>query len=85
MVLLELDARDADVFGLHPVYAGDALVGLTTSGAYGHRVGKSLALAYLKRDVDLDSVLDVRVLTEPTVARVLHRVPYDPTNARMRA
>ncbi len=31
-----------------PLYRDDVLVGATTSGAWGHRIGKSLALAYVK-------------------------------------
>jgi glycine/D-amino acid oxidase-like deaminating enzyme len=38
---------DSDCAGNEPVYAADRLVGLTTSGAFGHAVGKSLAFAYV--------------------------------------
>ena len=33
-----------------PVYRDGILVGSTTSGAWGHRVGRSLALGYVKCD-----------------------------------
>jgi dimethylglycine dehydrogenase len=85
MSLLALDATDTDVFGLHPVIMDGELVGITTSGAYGHRVGKSLALAYLRRGIDLDAAMSVNLLGDSIPATVLDRVPYDPTNTRMRS
>jgi len=44
LVYLEVDANTADVLGNEPVYHNNERVGLTTSGAYGFRVNKSLAL-----------------------------------------
>ncbi|MBT3556362.1 MAG: FAD-dependent oxidoreductase [Rhodospirillales bacterium] len=85
MVLMALDGTDTDVFGLHPVMMGDDLVGITTSGAYGHRVGMSLALAYLQRGIDLDAPMSVNVLGNAIPATALDRIPYDPTNTRMRS
>ena len=64
---------------------GDDLVGITTSGAYGHRVGMSLALAYLQRGIDLDAPMSVNVLGNAIPATALDRIPYDPTNTRMRS
>ena len=40
--------EEVDPFYAHPVYAGDQVIGVVTSGAYGHRTGKVLALAYLR-------------------------------------
>lgn len=85
MHLLSVDASNVDVFGLHPVLLDGEVVGTTSSGGYGHRVGMSLALAYLRTDVDLDAELMISINGEPVTAQVLERVPYDPTNVRMRA
>ena len=49
-VTLEIEADDADPWGNEPIYDGEAMVGRATSGAYGHTVGKSLALGYVARD-----------------------------------
>ncbi len=49
LTMLEVDAQDADAVGFEPIWQGDTVVGVTTSGAYGHRVGKSLALAMVDR------------------------------------
>jgi len=48
-------------------------------------VGMSLALAYLRTDVAMDAELSISILAETFSAEILERVPYDPTNARMRA
>ena len=85
LVLLEVAAADADAARHDGVWLGDRQVGTVTSGAYGHHVGKSLALAYLDRDV-IDPAVDlaVFVLGEERSARVLPGPPYDPTGARLR-
>ncbi len=85
MMLLSVGTTDVDVFGLHPVLLNGEVVGVTSSGGYGHRVGMSLALAYLRTDVAMDAELRISILAETFSAEILERVPYDPTNARMRA
>ena len=42
---------DADASADEGIWIGDRRVGFVTSGAYGHHVGMSLALAYVDRDV----------------------------------
>ena len=63
------------------------LVGYTTSGAYGHWVGKSLALAYVDRDVVEmgDAALTVDVIGETRAARLLTAPVFDPKGVRIRA
>lgn len=84
MVLLELDCTGAYPFYSHAVFHADAPVGIVTSAAYGHRIGKWLALAYL-REKGLRDGLTVRVLQQEFPARVLDEPPYDPTNAKLRS
>ena len=91
LVLLEVDAADADAANGDGVWREDRLVGLVTSGAYGHHVGMSLALAYLDAAV-VDAAragrpsgtLAVAVLGEPRRARILPEIPYDPAGRRLR-
>ncbi|GAB5471530.1 MAG: FAD-dependent oxidoreductase [Rhodospirillales bacterium] len=80
LVLLELP-ETADPFYLHPLYGGDALAGMVTSAAYGHRVGRSLALAYLRPDA-LGTHVEVEILGRRVAAEILPRPPYDPENDR---
>ena len=61
---------------------GDRLVGEVTSGAYGHTVGKSLALALI--DADASDGLTVFVIGQPKTARVLPEPPVDPAGLLIR-
>ena len=85
MALLEIDCPTADPFGLHPLFAGDRVVGITTSGAYGHRTGRQLALAYLEREaLAPDRDLGIEIIGSPGCAKILTQPPYDPDNTRPR-
>ncbi|MFZ0322931.1 MAG: FAD-dependent oxidoreductase [Actinomycetes bacterium] len=85
LVLLDVDATDADASGDEGVWLDGRLVGTTTSGAYGHHVGRSLALAYVERataEAMPDLVVDV--VGEARPAQILTEVPYDPQGLRLR-
>ncbi len=85
LVLLALDSADADVAGFEPVMAGDRRVGFVTSGAYGHHVGQSLALAYVEQATAAKPPeLSVEVLGESRRARILTEPPYDPRGLKVR-
>jgi dimethylglycine dehydrogenase len=86
LVLLAVEADKADAAQDDGVWAGDRLVGLVTSGAYGHQVGMSLALAYVDADVlRAGKDLTVYVVGIERTARVLPEIPYDPAGAKLRA
>ena len=82
----EVDAADVDVRGAEPCMAGDTCIGLTTSGGYGHRVGKSLFFACVPLDhAAPGSRFAIQLQGELREARVLEHPAYDPENARMKA
>ncbi|WP_371226974.1 GcvT family protein [Roseovarius sp. 2305UL8-3] len=83
MVLLDIDAGEVDPFYAHTVWQDKRPVGIVTSGAYGHRTGKVLALAYL-RDAAAREGLSVSILGHHCPATVLNEPPYDPTNIRLK-
>jgi len=86
LVYLEVDAADADVLGNEAVYVDEKPVGITTGGAYGHTVGKSLAFAYVPPEhAGPGSELEIAILGERRGARVISEPAYDPDNARLRA
>ncbi|MGC1388805.1 MAG: FAD-dependent oxidoreductase [Steroidobacteraceae bacterium] len=87
MALLDVDARGLDPFYAHPVLRGDAVIGLVTSGAYGHRTNQALALAYLKAgEIEAGShQLSIQILDQHCPARILGCAPYDPGNERQRS
>ena len=86
IVLGEVDASDVDPRGAEPVIAGETCIGLTTSGGYGHRTGKSLFFACVPHDhAAPGSGFDIVLQGERRPARVLESAPYDPDNTRMKA
>ncbi|MEE3328171.1 MAG: FAD-dependent oxidoreductase [Myxococcota bacterium] len=87
LVYLDVDARDADCIGGEPVYAEGRVIGVTSSGAYGHRTGKSLALAYVEPAFSRPGqTIEVEVLEERCAALVLESDPvFDPSNQRLRS
>jgi dimethylglycine dehydrogenase len=85
LVLIAIDARDADVSGYEPVWIGERRIGFVTSGAYGHHVRQSLALAYVERAAaESLAVVDVHVVGERRPGRILPKAPYDPKGLRLR-
>jgi dimethylglycine dehydrogenase len=86
-VTLEVqDVTDADARGSEPIYVGDALVGRTTSGGFGWRVGKSLALAMVRPDLaQIGQRLEVTILGERHRAVVIADSPFDPGNDALRS
>ncbi len=81
-----VDAADVDVRGGEPCLIGGACIGLTTSGGYGHRVGKSLFFACVPLEhATPGSNFAIQLQGELREARVLEHPAYDPDNAKMKA
>lgn len=59
---------------------GDRVVGVCTSGGYGHATGKSLTFAYVKTGVTDN--LEVVILGERRALTPLNDPAWDPANAR---
>ena len=86
LVYMSVDAVDADAHGNEPVYASDQLVGLTTSGGYGHTVKQSIAFAFVKPEFTAPGTqLEIAILGQRCGATVVAEPLYDPTNQRLRA
>ena len=85
-VPLIVEAGNVDAVYLSSVWQGDQVVGLVTSGGYGHRIGKSIALAYIRSDLAVEGEkLEVEILGQRTPATVASEPLYDPENERLRA
>jgi dimethylglycine dehydrogenase len=86
LVTLEVQGvTDADARGSEPVTKNGAMVGRTTSGGYGWRTGKSLALAMVNPEFSqVGGEVDVRILGETRRAVVIPDSPYDPANKALR-
>ncbi len=86
LVCLVVQAVDADPWGYNPIYHGETLVGMTSSGGYGHRTGKSIALGYVAPDLAAAGTkLHVEVLGQRLNAEVVAMPLYDPQNERIKA
>ncbi len=76
---------DADARGSEPIFHTGEIVGRTTSGGYGWRVGQSLALGMVRPDLgEVDTELDVVILGERRRAVVIPDSPFDPENLTLR-
>ncbi len=87
LVMLEVDAADADCQGGEGVFATDGSpLGLVTSGGFGFYTQKSLAFAYISEShSEPGTEMDVLILGEPQRATVRGEDAYDPTNSALRA
>ncbi|HYM42012.1 MAG TPA: FAD-dependent oxidoreductase [Steroidobacteraceae bacterium] len=85
-VPLLVDARDADAAAVSSVYCSGERVGLVTSGGFGYRLRRSLALGYVRSDLAVPGArLEVEILGERRAAVVAREPLYDPQNLRLRA
>ena len=86
LVYCEVDVDDCDCRGNEPVMDGDRVMGITTSGTWGHTVGRSLAFAYVDPAfADAGTKFEILIMDERRTATVLSEPAYDPTNEALRA
>ena len=85
-VTLEVDAVDADASGYEPIWQDGKRIGFVTSGAYGHTLQKSLAMALVNKDLAVTGTeLSVHLVGVERPCRVVAASPYDPQGMVMRA
>jgi dimethylglycine dehydrogenase len=86
-VTLVVEAGDCDAPYMSTLWQGDSIVGETTSGAWGHRVGKSVALGVLRSDLaQAGTRLEVEIFGERYAAEVQPEAPlWDPRNERLKS
>ncbi len=86
LTTLEVETERADPVGGEPVFdAGGAPIGQVSSGAYGHSVSASIALAFVKPEHAVPGrEVEVAILGRPHLARVLAEPPFDPRGERLR-
>ena len=87
MATLEVHGvTDADARGSEPIYLGDALVGRATSGGYGWRCDKSLALAMIQPDLaEPGAEFEIVILGRRHKATIIADSPFDPDNTALRS
>jgi len=75
-----------DAINLSSVWKGGERIGFVTSGGFGHRIGRSIALATLRTDCAAEGTeVEVEVLGERRAATVAREPLYDPQNTRLRS
>ena len=85
-VVMEVEARDADVVGYESIVKNDVAVGYVTSGAYGHTLGRSLAAGYVPTSLAQDGErFEIDILGENCVATVRLQPLHDPEGLRLRS
>jgi dimethylglycine dehydrogenase len=87
LVTLEVhNVTDADARGSEAIYQGDEIVGRATSGGYGWRVGKSLALAMIRPDLArVGAEFEIAILGVRHKATIIEDSPFDPDNEALRS
>ena len=78
--------KDADPRGNEPIYdRRGGLIGRCTSGGYGWRLKKSVALGMVRPEFgEIGSEIAVKILGTSYGATVIQESPFDPENARLR-
>ncbi|GFE49159.1 oxidoreductase [Roseobacter cerasinus] len=86
-VTLTVDAGDQDAPYMSPLFVGDEVVGETTSGDWGYRINKSVALGMLRKDLtEPGTEIEVEIYGKRCKATVQPDQPlWDPENERIRA
>lgn len=85
LVTLELASPEADATGYEPVWSDGRRIGFVTSGAYGHCVGKSLAMALVEPAFAAPgTALTTHIVGVERAATVIAPSPWDPKGERMR-
>ncbi|MEL7471417.1 MAG: FAD-dependent oxidoreductase [Pseudomonadota bacterium] len=86
-VTMTVDAGDCDAPYMSTVWVNGDVVGETTSGAWGYRVGKSIALGTIKVEHTVPGTeVEIEIFGERRKAVVQEDQPlWDPKNERLRA
>ncbi len=87
LVVVQIEQTESDANGGEPVFLTDGTpVGRVSSGAYGHSVGASIALCFIKTEqAAAGTQLDIAILGIPHRAVILQKPPFDAAGERLRA
>ena len=91
--LVQFTLDDPEPLLLHdePIWRDGVLVGRTTSGAYGHTLGRAVGMGYVSNEGAVDNAFinggayEIEIAGERYPAAVHLRPPYDPKGERIRA
>ena len=84
-VPLIIDTAIAEAPYCSPIFKGDEIVGISSSGGYGHTIEKNIALSFVRTDLAVEGTeLEVSILGERYPAVVSNEPLYDPKNRKLR-
>lgn len=90
LAVFTLDDAEPLLHGDEPIYRDGVLVGRTSSGSFGHTLGRAVGLGYVESDQEVDATFirsghyEIEVLAERYVAAASLRPLYDPKSQRVR-
>jgi 4-methylaminobutanoate oxidase (formaldehyde-forming) len=91
LVIFVVEDPGPVLWGSEPIYRNGQAVGYTTSGSYGHTVGRAIAMGYVNNSAGVNSEFiksgrfEINVSGERFSARAYLRAPYDPERKRILA
>jgi dimethylglycine dehydrogenase len=86
LATFSLGGVDADASGDEPIWHDGRVVGWVTSGAYGYRVGRSVALGYIPAALANETRgFEIELLGARRQAQRELQAPYDPQGRKMRS
>jgi dimethylglycine dehydrogenase len=86
LAALIIDGNSADAPPCSIVFRHGERIGIVSSGGFGHRIGRSIALAFLRPEsTEPGTQLEVEILGERFPAIVAEEPIYDPSNTRLKA
>jgi glycine cleavage system aminomethyltransferase T len=89
-ILLSVDDPDVILMGLEPILVDGEILGYTTSAAYGHTVGRSVAIGYIQlggssiEDIVANGRFEVEAALTRHSATTSLKPLHDPTGSRLR-
>jgi sarcosine dehydrogenase len=90
LVNFVLDDPEALPWGDEPIWCEGRIVGSTTSAAYGHTLGRAVAMGYVTRFEDVDAEylagarFEIEIAGGRFAARGSFKAPYDPDGLRVK-
>jgi len=90
LVNFVLDDPQALPLGDEPIWHGGRIVGSTSSAAYGHSLGRAVAMGYVKRPEGIDATFlegarfEIEIGGDRVGARGSLRPPYDPDGLKIK-
>ena len=91
LAIFVLEDPEPLLLGDEPIYRDGVIVGCTTSGNYGHALGRSVGMGYLENEEGAtpgwirSGSYEIEVATERFPAKVRLTPPYDPKSERIMA